>query len=111
MEMVQFEDFEKLDIRVGTILSAEPNLKARKPAYILQIDFGSEIGVKTSSAQITQKYLPDEIVGKKIIAVLNFAPKQIAGVVSEVLVLGTYSEEGVALVFPDDFAKNGDKLG
>ena len=105
-----FEDFLKLDIRVGTIISAEPFAKARKPAYKLAVDFG-ELGVKKSSAQITDRYTPEELVGKQVLAVVNFPPRQIADFMSEVLVLGTYSDGGVILITPDKPAENGDKLG
>ena len=101
----------KLDIRVGTILKAEELKKARKPAYKLEIDFGEEIGIKKSSAQITNLYTPEELIGKQILAVVNFPQKQIADFLSEVLVLGTYSKEGVILITPDKKAGNGDKLG
>ncbi len=109
--MATFEDFMKLDIRVGTILQAEEFKKARKPAYKLEIDFGEEVGIKKSSAQITNLYTPEELIGKQILAVVNFPQKQIADFLSEVLVLGTYSKEGVILVTPDKKASNGDKLG
>ena len=109
--MATFEDFMKLDIRVGTILQAEELKKARKPAYKLEIDFGEEVGIKKSSAQITNLYTPEELIGKQILAVVNFPQKQIADFLSEVLVLGTYSKEGVILVTPDKKASNGDKLG
>ena len=109
--MATFDDFLKLDIRVGTILEAKPFEKARKPAYQLKVDFGEEIGVKRSSAQITDRYSPEELVGKQVMAVANFPPRQIADFMSEVLVLGTYSEGGVILITPDQPAKNGDKLG
>ena len=109
--MATFDDFVKLDIRVGTILEAKPFEKARKPAYQLKIDFGEEIGVKKSSAQITEKYGTNELVGKQVLAVVNFPPRQIADFFSEVLVLGTYSEGGVILIVPDKAAENGDKLG
>lgn len=109
--MATFDDFLKLDIRVGTILEAKPFEKARKPAYQLKVDFGEEIGVKRSSAQITDRYSPEELVGKQVMAVVNFPPRQIADFMSEVLVLGTYSEGGVILITPDQPAKNGDKLG
>ena len=109
--MVNFEDFEKLDIRVGTILEATNFDKAKRPAYKLKIDFGEEIGIKNSSAQITNIYSLEELVGKQILAVVNFPKKQIADFMSEVLVLGTYSKEGVVLIGPDKKVDNGDKLG
>lgn len=109
--MATFDDFIKLDIRVGTITDAKVFEKARKPAYQLQVDFGDEIGVKKSSAQITNHYQPEELVGKQVLAVVNFPPRQIANFMSEVLVLGTYSEDGVVLITPDKVVKNGDKLG
>ena len=109
--MATFDDFMKLDIRVGTITEAKVFAKARKPAYQLQVDFGDEIGVKKSSAQITNHYQPEELVGKQVLAVVNFPPRQIADFMSEVLVLGTYSEGGVVLITPDKAVKNGDKLG
>ena len=109
--MASFDDFMKLDIRVGTILSAKNFEKARKPAYQLEVDFGEELGVKRSSAQITQHYSPEELVGKQVLAVVNFPPRQIANFFSEVLVLGTYSEDGVVLIRPDKSVANGDKLG
>lgn len=105
-----FDDFLKLDIRVGTIISAESFPKARRPAYKLAVDFG-ELGVKKSSAQITERYQPDELVGKQVLAVVNFPPRQVADFMSEILVLGTYSDGGVILITPDKPAKNGDKLG
>ncbi len=109
--MAVFDDFQKLDIRVGTITDARDFIKARKKAYQLTIDFGEEIGIKRSSAQITELYSADELIGKKILAVVNFPPRQIADFMSEVLVLGTYSEGGVVLAVPDKNVKNGDKLG
>ncbi len=108
--MVSFDDFLKLDIRVGTIIEASVFENAKRPAYKLKIDFG-ELGIKKSSAQITDKYQVDELIGKKILAVVNFPPRQIANYMSEVLVLGTYSDGGVVLVTPDKETKNGDKLG
>ena len=105
------DDFMKLDIRVGTIVEAKVFEKAKKPAYQLVVDFGEEIGLKKSSAQITQKYSTDELVGKQVLAVVNFPPRQIANFMSEVLVLGTYSEGGVVLITPDKEVQNGDKLG
>lgn len=109
--MATFDDFMKLDIRVGTIVEAKVFEKAKKPAYQLVVDFGEEIGMKKSSAQITQQYSADELVGKQVLAVVNFPPRQIANFMSEVLVLGTYSEGGVVLIIPDKEVKNGDKLG
>ena len=101
----------KLDIRVGTITDAKVFTKARKPAYQLMLDFGGEIGTKRSSAQITDRYKPEDLIGKQVLAVVNFPPRQIADFMSEVLVLGTYSEGGVVLVTPDKKVQNGDKLG
>ena len=101
----------KLDIRVGTVLTAVPFPKARKPAYQLTVDFGEELGVKRTSAQITDFYRPEDLTGKQVLAVVNFPPRQIANFMSEVLVLGTYSDGGVILITPDKEAKNGDRLG
>ncbi len=109
--MAVFEDFMKLDIRVGTVIKAEVFKKARRPAYKLEIDFGDEIGIKKSSAQITEVYTPEELIGRQILAVVNFPPRQIADFMSEVLVLGTYSKQGVVLIRPDAEVENGDKLG
>ena len=109
--MAAFDDFLKLDIRAGTIVEAVVFEKAKKPAYQLHIDFGNELGIKKTSAQITNHYKPEELIGKQVLAVVNFPPKQIADFMSEVLVLGTYSEGGVVLVTPDKEVKNGDKLG
>ena len=109
--MATFEDFIKLDIRVGTIIEARKFEKAKKPAYQLKIDFGEEIGKKKSSAQITEKYNTEELIGKQVLAVVNFPPRQIADFMSEVLVLGTYSKDGVVLITPDKKVENGDKLG
>lgn len=109
--MATFDDFTKLDIRAGTVLSAIPFEKARKPAYQLKIDFGPDIGIKNSSAQITEQYTPDSLIGKQVLAVVNFPPRQIANFFSEVLVLGTYSAGGVVLITPDKPVENGDKLG
>lgn len=108
--MITFEDFTKLDIRVGTIIEASINQNAKKPAYKLLIDFG-ELGIKKSSAQITELYTIEELIGMQILAVVNFPPKQIADYISEVLVLGTYSKDGVILITPSKKASNADKLG
>lgn len=109
--MATFDDFLKLDIRVGTIVDAKPFEKAKKPAYQLKVDFGGELGIKNSSAQITDHYTTDALIGKQVLAVVNFPPRQIANFFSEVLVLGTYSEGGVVLITPDKPVQNGDKLG
>ena len=108
---ISFDDFMKVDIRVGTISRAEPFPEARKPAYRLWVDFGPEIGVKRSSAQITRHYTLDELPGRQVLAVVNFPPRQIADFMSEVLVLGTYSAGGVILITPQQPAANGDRLG
>ena len=109
--MITWDDFEKIDIRSGTILTAKPFEKAKKPAYQLEIDFGT-LGVKKSSAQITHHYTVDELIGKQIIAVLNFPPKQIANFFSECLVLGVYDKENqVILLQPTISVENGSKIG
>lgn len=110
-KMATIEDFMKLDIRVGKIIDAKIFEKAKRPAYQLKIDFGSEIGVKKSSAQITEVYKLEDLIGKQILAVVNFPPRQIANFLSEVLVLGTYSKQGIVLIKPDELVENGDKLG
>jgi tRNA-binding protein len=109
--MATFDDFLKLDIRVGEIIKAEIFEKAKRPAYKLWVDFGDEIGIKRSSAQITECYHVEELVGNQVLGVVNFPPRQIADFISEVLVLGTYSEQGVVLIQPEQKVKKGDKLG
>lgn len=107
-----YQNFETLDIRVGTITSARVFEKAIKPAYQLEIDFGNEIGIKRSSAQITVLYSAEELVGKQVIAVINFPPRQIANFMSECLVLGVVGEnKEVVLLQPDRNVANGLKIG
>ena len=109
--MTDFETFMKLDIRVGTIIEVLDFPEAKRPAYKLRIDFGKEIGIKKTSAQITNKYKKEDLINKQVLAVVNFPPKQVANFISEVLVLGTYSDGGVVLITPDIKVENGDKLG
>lgn len=107
--MIDFSDFEKIDIRVGTILEALDFENAKKPAYKLKIDFG-DLGVKKSSAQITGLYKTEDLIWKQIIAVVNFPPKQIANFMSECLVLGVYKGENVVLLSPELPVENGAKI-
>ncbi|MCG9900222.1 MAG: tRNA-binding protein [Hydrotalea sp.] len=109
--IASWEQFEQLDIRTGTVLSAELLQGAKKPAYKLQIDFGA-IGIKNSSAQITQHYTPEQLINTTIIAIINFPEKRIAGFKSECLVLGIYKEdESIVLLRPSQPVKNGLKIG
>jgi tRNA-binding protein len=108
-EFISFKDFEKVDIRVGTIISVEDFPKARKPAYQLKIDFGN-LGIKNSSAQITALYDKEQLVGKQVIAILNFEKKQIANFLSECLVLGIQNDKDVVLLQPQKTAQNGKKV-
>lgn len=109
--MISWDDFEKIDIRAGTILEAVPFPKAKQPAYQLTIDFGG-LGIKRSSAQITALYTPEALAGRQVIAVVNFPVKQIANFFSECLVLGVYAEDGnVVLLQPDRKVINGSRIG
>ena len=108
---ISWQDFEKVDMRVGVVTDAREFPEARRPAYRLWIDFGP-LGVKRSSAQITAHYRPTELVGRRVVAVVNFAPKQIGPFISEVLVLGAYNEAGeVILLNPDQPVAPGSKIG
>ncbi len=110
-DQVTYADFEAVDIRVGTIIDAQPFPQARKPAIKLTIDFGAEIGVKKSSAQLTVHYKPDQLIGRQVCAVVNFPARQIGPFMSEVLTLGMPDEDGaVVLVRPDLKVPNGGKL-
>ncbi|MBU0957745.1 MAG: tRNA-binding protein [Nanoarchaeota archaeon] len=109
MEEISWEDFEKVDMRVGTVLKAEKFEKASKPAYKLEIDFG-ELGIKKSSAQITKLYDVDELIGKQIIAVVNFPAKQIADFMSECLVMGVVQGDDVILLDVERKAENGKRI-
>lgn len=110
--MISWSDFEKIDLRVGTILEAKEFPEARKAAYQLTIEFGEEMGIKRSSAQITAHYSPAELIGKQVIAVVNFPEKSIAGFKSQCLVLGVYDENNaVILLEPGKSVKNGQKIG
>ena len=109
---ITWDDFEKIDIRSGTIIAVNDFPKARKPAYQLTIDFGIELGIRKSSAQITAHYKKEDLLNRQIIAVVNFPPKQIADFISECLVLGVYDEnKDVILLEPERLVNNGNKIG
>ena len=105
---ITYDDFKKVQIKVGTVLQVKKNEKARKPSLVVEVDFGKEIGIKQSSAQITHYYNEENLKGKQVIAVCNFAEKNIAGVVSQVLILGSIDKEGkVILLHPSRESENG----
>ena len=107
-EQITYDTFDKADIRIGTVISVKKNEKARKPSLIVEVDFGKEIGIKQSSAQITHYYNDKNLVGKQVIGVCNFPEKNIAGVISQFLILGAIEKEGkVVLVHPSQYAENG----
>ena len=108
---ITWQDFEKIDIRVGTIIKTEDFPEARNPAYIMHVDFGSEIGIKKSSAQITSLYTKEQLVNKQVMGVVNFHPKQVGPIMSECLVLGFYNQDkSVVLALPDMPVENGARL-
>ena len=105
---ITYEDYSKVEIKIGTVLSVKKNEKARKPSLVVEVDFGPKIGIKKSSAQITHYYNEENLVGKQVIGVCNFPEKNIAGVVSQVLILGSIDKEGkVVLVHPSQNVENG----
>ena len=107
-EEISFNDYDKVDIRIGTVVNLSVNEKARKPSLILEVDFGDEIGIKKSSAQITDYYNNENLVGKQVIGICNFPKKNIAGVFSEILILGAIEKDGkVVLVHPSQKVENG----
>ena len=107
-EQITYDIFDKVDIRIGTVISVKKNEKARKPSLVVEVDFGKDVGIKQSSAQITHYYNEENLMNKQVIGVCNFAEKNIAGVVSQVLVLGAIDADGkVTLVHPSQKAENG----
>ena len=107
-EQITYNDFDKIDIRVGTVISVKQNEKARKPSLIIEVDFGKEIGIKQSSAQITHYYNEENLKGKQVVGICNFPEKNIAGIVSQVLILGSIDKEGkVILLHPSQESENG----
>ena len=112
MSTISWDDFEKIDIRCGTIIDVKDFPKAKKPSYQFQVDFGSALGIKRSSAQVTQHYKKEELLNKQVIAVVNFPPKQVADFFSECLILGVYDENNhVILLQPERSVKNGQRIG
>ncbi len=109
--MITWQDFEKVDMRVGTIIEVKDFPEARNPAYKLKVDFGVEIGLKKSSAQITSLYEKEQLINKQVIAVVNFPPKQIGPFMSECLVMGVYQGTDIVLIQPEKEVENGTKIG
>jgi tRNA-binding protein len=109
-EMIDVDEFEKVEMRAGTILEVSDNKKSRNPSYVLKIDFGEEFGIKKSSAQITTLYKPEDLIGLQVICCVNLTPMHIGSVKSEVRILGTDSEQGVVLLRPAEPVRNGDKV-
>ena len=107
---IEFSDFLRVDIRTGTVLSARLNEKARNPAYVMEVDFGPELGVKTTSAQLTRVYEAESLPGRQVVAVTNFPPLRVAGIKSEVLVLGVETEDGVVLLQTEQPVSNGIRI-
>ena len=108
--MIDLEHFESVDMRAGTVLDVKMNKKSRNPAYVVTIDFGEELGIKKSSAQITALYQPEDLIGRQVICCVNLPPLHIGSVKSEVRILGTNSEQGVVLLRPSEKVRNGDKV-
>ncbi|MBQ9647721.1 MAG: tRNA-binding protein [Oscillospiraceae bacterium] len=108
--MIELEDFNKVDMRAGTVIDVKSNKKSRNPAYVVSIDFGEELGIKKSSAQITALYRPEDLIGKQVICCINLMPMHIGSVKSEVRILGTESEQGVVLLRPTEKVRNGDRV-
>ena len=108
--MIDITDFDKVEIRAGTVLEVKDNKKSRNPAYVVTIDFGEGLGIKKSSAQITDLYKPEDLIGQQVICCVNLTPMHIGSVKSEVRILGTESEQGVVLLRPTEKVKNGDRV-
>ena len=108
--MIELADFDKIEMRVGTVLEVKDNKKSRNPAYVVTIDFGEDFGVKKSSAQITTLYQPEDLIGRQVVCCVNLTPLHFGSVKSEVRILGTDSEQGVVLLQPTESVKNGDRI-
>ena len=108
--MINIEDFNKVDVRVGTVVNVAENKKARNPAYAVTIDFGAEVGIKKSSAQVTGLYAPEDLIGRQVVCCVNLEPMHIGSVKSEVRILGADSKQGVVLLAPDEAVQDGDRI-